>query len=891
MKMNICKTIVISFITASMIFGGLFANSSYVTYSSDDIQNDNEFVDVTTESDVESESQEISYDSKDYTFVDSELVYAEDETVTITVTGEMPEGATLSVTEVNVEDYQSLTNDDTQLVKAWDIKIIDADGDEYQPEAYNKSVEVTFSDVEQIITEDVNIIHITEDNDVEVLTEEFIDSENSTDITVETDSFSIYGISAVASKLTVKAIETVYVPLVDKAGAMYHMELTNSQGIVTEAFCIDHGKMAKSGTNFHCKGQIEDAVTDVENADKVRMIMSMYFDEKNGTDYNLSYTATQCLIWAFQKGFTSEDNIREILNNIGIIDERQDKIIEFYQNLSISNACISYVWECEKGGPENGYQRLISPVAGESTWKQNEELDADNNMLRVRLFRNYEGLVTNVYWMNKNKTYKIKPKNVTQNGVYTFDPSDFPNTGENSAISYTLYVELAQNHPQKIEVYSVYTHDDSGRLILADDIMNSDFDKSADIFNHNAQCKMLDKSLGGSVHETSLQDFGAGSKYGLFNCDVYDAGHITSYNNNGTWSIRQAANAAYYSSLVDRDYSGQYLSSGGFDTPAPRIGNGTAETMYGQTASNLDFVAFYAPTEVYTEKGEYLGDIATDGYNYKIPSSHYNSNSGNLSLGSCKGRIIINTDGQLVDLACVKDNNNMTASPVKAINGQNIQINYFIEQYKAGTLQSNFSLNTDLPAVRYGGYYNHDGSYIRPFQASNKTQFEADGITNAMYIDLETGESDSKITFESGTDGVGAFSGRASIIVVEHQGSTMNNLNIRFVGEDGKGLTAQDVVICGSTTFDNDSAIRPSDYNTNGVYTFSIQSLKDAGFSDLYLFVNNELWQPKALYTFTNGSDFFDESALSVDMPQDSIYRNIENSNRIKLNSIGRFGT
>ena len=122
--------------------------------------------------------------------------------VTITVSAEegvFPEDATLSVKKVSVEELNEvldeLRDEDVNLVSSFtfDIKVLDAQGNEIQPE--DGKVKVTFTLQEAINPNlDSHVYHIEDNEEIskeDVVALDIIEEEEKT-LTVETDGFSYY---------------------------------------------------------------------------------------------------------------------------------------------------------------------------------------------------------------------------------------------------------------------------------------------------------------------------------------------------------------------------------------------------------------------------------------------------------------------------------------------------------------------------------------------------------------------------------------------------------------------------------------------------------------------------------------------------------------------------
>lgn len=189
-------------------------NNDIESTENTEIQDDSTLIgqdssDSNSDSDLEIEKKdEVEEDfllqGKEESFLDSML---NTQTLTNTsssneviIEGNLPEGAKVSVTELNTEDYLSVlaeyyntSVENVFCVSALDITIETVDGQEFQPKDYNETVTVTIQDVE--VTENAKeVIHIEEtalDSVSTMLAE-------NTYTEFETDSFSVYLIGGVS---------------------------------------------------------------------------------------------------------------------------------------------------------------------------------------------------------------------------------------------------------------------------------------------------------------------------------------------------------------------------------------------------------------------------------------------------------------------------------------------------------------------------------------------------------------------------------------------------------------------------------------------------------------------------------------------------------------------
>ncbi len=291
--------------------------------------------------------------------------------VTITVEGSMPTDSELKIVELKTDDVEDIIYDETlkSVEKAYDITILN-EGREYEPYEYDREMTVTFSDIDRLGDGAYSVVHICDDGTVEEMgsTDTIL---NSTDIEFKTDSFSAYTLVKATASLSVEEGTDQGIALVDEAygvttSKIYHMTLTRADnGEHLEAFCLDHGKSASSGTSFTQVGEYS-------NKEIKRILTVFYADSAaplpsgnyNGSGYSFTYTEAQALIWAAQKSITGTDNYKTVLASLGTSDTNQEAITDEIESLqSVSNLSSFYVWDprdSEENSLSGTYQRFIT---------------------------------------------------------------------------------------------------------------------------------------------------------------------------------------------------------------------------------------------------------------------------------------------------------------------------------------------------------------------------------------------------------------------------------------------------------------------------------------------------------------------------------------------------
>lgn len=151
-----------------------------------------------------------------------QVINANKDTSKITVTGYMPEGAKLNITEVNLKETQKTIREQTSkpvvLTVAYDIKI--QVGEKiFEPYEIDESVTVNIEE-EELQNKETNIWHIKDDNQVERLQS----TGNIEDtITFETQEFSIYAIEDIeATALAVDGMADSVLTIDDSESDRYY---------------------------------------------------------------------------------------------------------------------------------------------------------------------------------------------------------------------------------------------------------------------------------------------------------------------------------------------------------------------------------------------------------------------------------------------------------------------------------------------------------------------------------------------------------------------------------------------------------------------------------------------------------------------------------------------
>lgn len=183
------KRRLLSLILVFSMIAGLYPNSYVYAYS------DTESLEVSSEETADEATTAYPAFHPEPVIMDGvEIKVSADE-------GVFPESAVLSVNKPKASEEKKIENiieeerSGTENVAAsytYDIKVLDADGNELQPEDGQK-VEVSFSMAEVSNTNlDTNVYHISEDKSGELSADTLHVSENDDTVTAETDGFSYY---------------------------------------------------------------------------------------------------------------------------------------------------------------------------------------------------------------------------------------------------------------------------------------------------------------------------------------------------------------------------------------------------------------------------------------------------------------------------------------------------------------------------------------------------------------------------------------------------------------------------------------------------------------------------------------------------------------------------
>ncbi len=433
---------------------------------------------------TEEEKAELEITKKEYEFTEATETATIGDLV-VTVKGEIPVGATITITKADRAVLQSYAGEGELIMSALDITITDENGNKYEPVDYGKSLEVTFGGLDKSEAEEIKIVHLKGNTEYEELTDTIVTSEQDS-VTVEMDNFSIVGTSTTKAIGSMTVEGNVNIPLLGKSGAIYHMCLT-SGGETHEAFCIDLGKAASSGDTYIYNGKFNDAA--------IRKVLTAFYATNNGTDYTLSYTEAQALVWAAQAGYTSEANYREVLTSVGTADVMQNNIISAINSVSTPDELS--VWNNAKGSPSDGYQRFITDFEVQTLHYETADISGDY-LINIRIFKNFEPYTTGeVYLKTGGSNVEeeiVYPYAVNGDGVFTWRLEDFHPVFKSSHhhISYMLYVD-----GQFRELYAIGLG--SGNSYYADtSYMTGSFDRNDDIFDPNFY-KLFTSNIGESV--------------------------------------------------------------------------------------------------------------------------------------------------------------------------------------------------------------------------------------------------------------------------------------------------------------------------------------------------------------------------------------------------------
>lgn len=117
----------------------------------------------------------------------------------VTISGLLPEGATVSVEDMTMPTFNM---EGPQMLAAYDIVITDENGEVYQPYEHEATLEVTFTGLDAYNGTIVDIMHLTDEGEEEVVVSGLV-IENGT-VTFTANSFSIY---AVIGELVVDVVD------------------------------------------------------------------------------------------------------------------------------------------------------------------------------------------------------------------------------------------------------------------------------------------------------------------------------------------------------------------------------------------------------------------------------------------------------------------------------------------------------------------------------------------------------------------------------------------------------------------------------------------------------------------------------------------------------------
>ena len=312
-----------------------------------------------------------------------QTVYGHIDRLEFVVTGMMPEGTEVYISPYDIEEVSEKIDeelgDEHEVLVAYDVKLV-YNGQEYEPRDFDESVEVQIHGLDSVIEGYLRVIHIDDDNNVEVQAENIETIEGETEVSFEQDSFSpvVLDTYIATSSMTVEG--DVHVPLIDKNGTLYHMYLTWG-GTTKEAFCLDIGKNAHSNNRYKLTGKYEDS-------NEVRKIVEEFYSE--GKSYTFTYKQAQCLIWAAQEEYTSEENYTEVLESLG--DANASEIATIVSAVKNHTELKDlYEWQNEKGSPADGYQRFLTKVGPKTQTSASETSLGDyDNKLFLKLFKNGE---------------------------------------------------------------------------------------------------------------------------------------------------------------------------------------------------------------------------------------------------------------------------------------------------------------------------------------------------------------------------------------------------------------------------------------------------------------------------------------------------------------------
>lgn len=256
--------------------------------------------------------------------------------ICITVTGEMPEDAWLKVT--TMEPTEKVI-DGKAAIASYDITILYADEQEYEPAEFGKEIHVSFSNVSTLALGEVAVQHNTESGFEEMGTKEV--TEGNDTISFNTDSFSEYILTTATLTMT-RGADYVSIPIVGKTGYIYHMELDGYT-----AFCIELGKHASSNDKYY--------YTDIFSNANALKVLDVF---ENGS--SLTYESAQALVWLAIEGDFTDANITTVLQSLQCSDSNIATVLSDLANAS--GADTWYVYTSVQGSE---YQKVVTKFYNE----------------------------------------------------------------------------------------------------------------------------------------------------------------------------------------------------------------------------------------------------------------------------------------------------------------------------------------------------------------------------------------------------------------------------------------------------------------------------------------------------------------------------------------------
>lgn len=393
--------------------------------------NNNSEVDLLAELEVDEsliDEIEINEDCEE-SLPKDELVY-EYKTLTTTIDGIRisVDGYVPNDTELEVEELQPEENisDDYHIVATYDIRLM-LHGTEYEPKDDDSSVYVTFENLNVLEGVEMQILHETNEGELEVLGEAINVLQEDDVITVETDSFSKYSVGVITSTSRMTSEGTYNVPNCAKNGTIYHMYLKRA-GKEEEAFCLDLGKSASSNDTYY---QYEDT----KDTTMVNKVAALYFANLESAEFNFDYKTAQGMIWACEAGNCNADQLTEVIDYFGTSDK--EEVLNALSNYTVMPDL--YIWHNSKGGPDDGYQRFITDIGSTASGNEDDKTkpninkitpmpdDAEDGAFYVKVF-NWNGTKTlsgedvclKSEESSTGEVRVIYPDAVTEKGVYIF---------------------------------------------------------------------------------------------------------------------------------------------------------------------------------------------------------------------------------------------------------------------------------------------------------------------------------------------------------------------------------------------------------------------------------------------------------------------------------------